>query len=93
MFRCKGDDAVIRSVSSIYLDRAWLAAITSCRQRLYKKYGSIIPMVNGLELSAEGTSVSITWNADNRYYTEVQIRNDDGDWETLSLVAKGVGEL
>lgn len=50
-------------------------------------------MVSNLELSADGLDITITWTADERYSTEIQIKNGSGVWEVLGTVGPGVNNL
>jgi hypothetical protein len=52
-----------------------------------------IPNVTELALSADGNEVTITWTPNSLYLTEVQYRNDDDEWTTLTLVDAGTGVI
>jgi len=55
----------------------------------------VMPNVNDLVLEAneDQTGVNVTWNSHASYFTQVQYRINSGDWVTLPLVDKGVGEI
>jgi hypothetical protein len=92
MLRCKDANGEIIYTNWKYIKSAWLPAITICTDGLYPKFIETPKMVINLQLSSVSENVSITWNPDSRYYTEVQIKQDDGEWVTYT-VPKGIGEL
>lgn len=91
MFKCRDQNGSLQDAYWQYIQDAWLPVVTVCGQRMYKK--KIIPVVTNLELTAQGTSVSVTWTPNSSYYTQVQYKNDNGEWIDLPLVAPGTGSL
>ena len=97
MFKCKCDDGVTREVEPLYVKNGLVPVITICVQKMLPTFGKPepshpVPNVTGLELSADGLSVDVTWTPNNLFYTEVQYRTNGGEWQTL-LVDPGVGTI
>jgi hypothetical protein len=92
MYNCENKYGVIRQTTWKYINKAWVAAITVCYSELQPHHVDI-PDATGLELSADGNEITITWTANNNYLTQIQYKNDDGEWITLPLIGIGVGEV
>lgn len=92
MFKCKGANKILQTVTWTYINRGWVPVITICKQNLYKQI--YIPRVLNLELEATGSELGITWHPNSYYYTEIQYKNEgDEEWTVLPLVDKGVGSI
>lgn len=90
-FSCKENDEIIQTYCH-YTKKAWVPAINVCNQRLYVRHN--VPDVPELRLETneDEDNLYIYWTPNNRYYTKIQIKQDDGEWTTIGIFPPGVGE-
>ena len=92
---CKDhEDGVIKRAHSLYIRSGWLPSITACHNGVHKAfYLDTLPNVENLQLHSDGLNINITWDANELYHTEVQIKYEDGSWVTLAVVEAGEGTI
>lgn len=81
------------NVNAGFYKNGWLPNIIVCRRRLYKNKIPITPNVTGLSLSETNNQLTITWNANINYYTEIEYKINDGSWIKLPIQSPGVGKI
>lgn len=88
--RCRKRNEDRRNIEWLKIKTAWASSSTICRLGLVpiEKY---IPNVTGLDVDVDGNKVSINWNTSNIYFTEIQIKSNDGAWATLPIKQAGIG--
>jgi hypothetical protein len=81
-----------RYASCWHTQDAYLPAITACNQGIRDAFVPITNVKN-VSINVEAESLSISWTPDDIYFTEIQIRYENGEWETLALGDPGESEL
>ena len=84
---CKGKDGNIYDLKLLYIQRAYLPAITVCNQSLFKQIfvpnPPALPSVTNFVLESNGLVASFSWTPNATYTTYSEYKIDSGEWISL----------
>lgn len=84
---CKGKDGNIYDLKLLYIQRAYLPAITVCNQSLFKQTfvpnPPALPSVTNFVLESNGLVASFSWTPNATYTTYSEYKIDSGEWIPL----------
>jgi len=83
---CKGKDGNIYDLKLLYIQRAYLPAITVCNQSLFKQTfvpAAPPPSVTNFVLESNGLVASFSWTPNATYTTYAEYKIDSGEWISL----------
>jgi len=83
---CKGKDGNIYDLKLLYIQRAYLPAITVCNQSLFKQTfvpTAPLPSVTNFVLESNGLVTSFSWTPNATYTTYADYKIDSGEWISL----------
>lgn len=84
--KCKGNNGNSYNIEWLYINKAWVPAITVCSQKLIynlKKKDDDTVIQNIRNFSAYWTteqSIFYSWFPSEQYYTFVEVKKNDGEW-------------
>jgi len=86
-YTCKGKDGNIYDLKLLYIQRAYLPAITVCNQSLFKQTfvpnPPAIPSITNFVLESNGLVASFSWTPNAIYSTYAEYKIDSGEWISL----------
>jgi len=86
-YTCKGKDGNIYNLQLLYIQRAYLPAITVCNQSLFKQTfvpnPPGIPSITNFVLDSNGLVASFSWTPNATYTTYAEYKIDSGEWISL----------
>jgi len=83
---CKGKDGNIYDLKLLYIQRAYLPAITVCNQSLFKQTfvpTAPLPSITNFVLDSNGLVASFSWTPNATYTTYAEYKIDSGEWISL----------
>ena len=83
---CKGKDGNIYDLKLLYIQRAYLPAITVCNQSLFKQTfvpTTPLPSITNFVLESNGLVASFSWTPNATYTTYAEYKIDSGEWISL----------
>lgn len=86
-YTCKGKDGNTYNLQLLYIQRAYLPAITVCNQSLFKQTfvpnPPGIPSITNFVLDSNGLVASFSWTPNATYTTYSEYKIDSGEWISL----------
>jgi len=86
-YTCKGKDGNIYNLQLLYIQRAYLPAVTVCNQSLFKQTfvpnPPGIPSITNFVLDSNGLVASFSWTPNATYTTYAEYKIDSGEWISL----------
>ena len=86
-YTCKGKDGNTYNLQLLYIQRAYLPAITVCNQSLFKQTfvpnPPALPSVTNFVLESNGLVASFSWTPNATYTTYSEYKIDSGEWISL----------
>jgi hypothetical protein len=85
-YTCKAKDGNIYNLQLLYIQRAYLPAITVCNQSLFKQTfvpTAPLPSVTNFVLESNGLVASFSWTPNATYTTYSEYKIDSGEWISL----------
>jgi hypothetical protein len=90
-YTCEGKDGNIYNLQLLYIQRAYLPAITVCNQSLFKQTfvpnpplpPPSIPSITNFLLESNGLVASFSWTPNATYTTYAEYKIDSGEWISL----------
>jgi hypothetical protein len=90
-YTCKGKDGNIYNLQLLYIQRAYLPAVTVCNQSLFKQTfvpnpplpPPSIPSITNFVLESNGLVASFSWTPNATYTTYAEYKIDSGEWISL----------
>lgn len=82
-YTCKGKDGNTYNLQLLYIQRAYLPAITVCNQSLFKQTfvpNPPLPSVTNFVLESNGLVTSFSWTPNATYFTYSEYKIDSGEW-------------